>query len=86
MLRVEFTPVVPARDRRYVKNVEATERIWLGPDGVPVAAERTVVLHGRIFLIIDFEIEQKDAFRFGRSGDRLVVLRQESEIRDYVFD
>jgi hypothetical protein len=61
--------------------VEATARIWLGPDGVPVAAERTVLLQGRIFLIIGFEIEQKDAVRFGRSGDRLVVLRQESDSR-----
>jgi hypothetical protein len=81
MLKIEFTPVVPARDRRYVKDVEATARIWLGPDGIPVAAERTVVLHGRIFLIIGFEIEQRDALRFGRSGDRLVVLRQESDSR-----
>jgi hypothetical protein len=81
VLKVQFTPVVAARDRRYVKDVEATARIWLGPDGVPVAAERIVLLQGRIFLIIGFEIEQKDSFRFGRSGDRLVVLRQESDNR-----
>ena len=81
VLKVQFTPVVAARDRRYVKDVEATARIWLGPDGVPVATERNVLLQGRIFLIIGFEIEQKDAVRFGRSGDRLVVLRQESDSR-----
>jgi hypothetical protein len=81
VLKVQFTPVVAARDRRYVKDVEATARIWLGPDGVPVATERNVLLQGRIFLIIGFEIEQKDSFRFGRSGDRLVVLRQESDSR-----
>ena len=81
MLRFQVTPVVAARDRKYVKDIEATARIWLGPDGVPVAEERRVLLKGRIFLIITFEIEQKDLFRFGRNGDRLLVLRQESESR-----
>jgi hypothetical protein len=80
VLTLQIRPVVAARDRKYVKDVEATARVWLGPDGVPVAEERRVLLKGRIFLIIGFEIEQKDTFRFGRSGDRLVELRRESEV------
>jgi hypothetical protein len=48
---------------------------------VPIATDRRVLLKGRIFLIISFEIEQKERLRFGRSGDRLVVLRQESDFR-----
>lgn len=80
-LRVQWKPVVPARDRRYVKDAEASSLLWIGPDGVPVAEERRVLLKGRIFLFIGFEIEQRESLRFGHRGDRLVVLRQESDQR-----
>jgi len=81
VLLLQVKPAIASRDRKYVKDVEATARIWLGPDGVPLAAERRVLLKGRIFLIITFEIEQKDLFRFARSGDRLVAVRHESDSR-----
>jgi hypothetical protein len=74
-------PAIAARDRKYVKDIEATARIWLGPDGVPLAADKRVLLKGRIFLIITFEVEQKEAVRFRRSGDRLVAVRLESDFR-----
>ncbi len=81
VLLLQVKPAIASRDRKYVRDVEATARIWLGPDGVPLAADRRVLLKGRIFLVITFEIEQKESLRFGRSGDRLVVLRQESDNR-----
>jgi hypothetical protein len=81
VLTLQIKPVIAARDRKYVKDVEATARFWLGPDGVPLAEERRVLMKGRIFLIITFEIEQKDVFRFERRGDRLVEVRRESDGR-----
>ena len=81
VLLLQVKPAIASRDRKYVKDVEATARVWLGPDGVPLAAERRVLLKGRIFLIITFEIEQKETLRFRRSGDRLVVVRHESDYR-----
>ncbi len=78
VLTLQVKPVIAARDRKYVKDVEATARLWLGADGVPVAEDRRVLLKGRIFLIIGFEIEQRDQIRFARSGDRLVEARRES--------
>jgi len=81
VLLLQVKPAIAARDRKYVKDVEATARVWLGPDGVPLATDRRVLLKGRIFLIITFEIEQKESLRFGRSGDRLVVVRHESDYR-----
>jgi hypothetical protein len=81
VLLLQVKPPVAARDRKYVKDIEATARVWLAPDGVPLATERRVLLKGRIFLIITFEIEQKESLRFGRSGDRLVVVRHESDNR-----
>jgi len=81
VVTLQIKPVIATRDRKYVKDVEATARFWLGPDGVPVAEERRVLMKGRIFLIITFEIEQKDLFRFERRGDRLVEVRRESDTR-----
>jgi hypothetical protein len=81
VLLLQVKPAIASRDRKYVKDVEATAKVWLGRDGVPLATDRRVLLKGRIFLIITFEIEQKDNLRFGRSGDRLVVLRHESDFR-----
>ena len=81
VLTLQVKPAIAARDRKYVKEVEATARVWLGPDGVPVAEERRVLLKGRIFLVITFEIEQRDLVRFGRNGDRLVELRRQSDSR-----
>ncbi len=81
VLLLQVKPAIASRDRKYVRDVEATLRVRLGPDGVPLTADRRVLLKGRIFLVITFEIEQKESLRFGRSGDRLVVLRQESDNR-----
>jgi hypothetical protein len=81
VLLLQVKPPIAARDRKYVKDVEATARVWLDPDGVPLAAQRRVLLKGRIFLIITFEIEQTESLRFGRIGDRLLVVRQESDSR-----
>jgi len=81
VLLLQVKPAIASRDRKYVKDVEATAKVWLGPDGVPLATDRRVLLKGRIFLIITFEIEQKESLRFGRSGDRLVVVRHESDSR-----
>jgi hypothetical protein len=81
VLLLQVKPTLAARDRKYVRDVEATARVWLGPDGVPIAADRRVLIKGRIFLVITFEIEQKESLRFARSGDRLVVVRHESDYR-----
>ncbi len=81
LLALRIQPVIPPRDRKYVKEVTATTWIWLGTDGVPLAVERHVLAKGRIFLVIGFELEQHDRFRFRTVGDRLVVTRQESDSR-----
>lgn len=76
---------VPARlskqERRYVKKAETAARVWLGADGVPLGAELHVLARGRIFLVIGFELEDRDTFRFARVGDRLVAVRHEREHR-----
>ena len=67
---------------KYVKEIEARAKIWLGADGVPVAAERRVKTGGRAFLVVTFESEERESFRFAHVGDRLVVVRHELDRHD----
>lgn len=81
LLVLRVTPALSARERKYVSEVEATARIWLGADGLPVAAEQHVKATGRVLLVIGFESERRESFRFARSGDRLVAVRHEQDQR-----
>lgn len=81
LLVLTVTPALSARDRRYVKELSATARVWLGPDGLPVAAEQHVTAKGRAFLVITFDLEQIERLRFTRQGDRLVATHRETEQR-----
>lgn len=81
LLVLKVSPPLGARERRYVKELTATARVWLGPDGLPRAVHRDIRAKGRVFLVISFELELKERLRLGRQGDRLVALRREVEQR-----
>ena len=42
-LTLKVTPRLPAREKKYIKELVAVAKIWIGADGVPLAAERTVI-------------------------------------------
>jgi hypothetical protein len=81
LLVVKLSPALQPRERRYVKDLDAVGKIWLGPDGLPLAAEARLLGKGRIFLVITFESEVRQSWRFTRVGDRLVAVRHEDERR-----
>ncbi len=78
---LKLSPALQPRERRYLKDLDAVGRIWLGPDGLPLAAEARLLGKGRIFLVITFETEVRQAWRYARVGDRLVALRHDDERR-----
>lgn len=77
LLVLKLVPALSARDRRYVNEVEARAKVWLGADGVPLAAEFTSRYSGRAFLVVSFKGEERQAWRFLPAGDRLVAVRHE---------
>jgi hypothetical protein len=81
LLVVKLSPSLQPRERRYVKDLEAVGKLWLGPDGLPLAAEARLLGKGRIFLVVGFESEVKQAWRYARVGDRLVAVRHQDERR-----
>jgi hypothetical protein len=58
--------------------------VWLGADGVPVAARNTVQLKGRK-LLISIEFGNTTDYRLGVVGTRLVVVSRRSEETHSVF-
>jgi hypothetical protein len=81
LLVLKLAPALSARDRKYVKEVESTGKVWLGADGVPLAAEVHSRLSGRAFLVISFSTQQDESWRFEVAGDRLVAVRHEEHDR-----
>jgi hypothetical protein len=81
LLVLKLEPQLSARNKKYVKELIATARVWLGPDGLPLAAEREVRVKGRVMLVLSFESEEKTAYRFLHAGDRLVTVSLRRDVR-----
>ncbi|MFI5355301.1 MAG: hypothetical protein ACHQX0_06785, partial [Desulfobaccales bacterium] len=79
MLCFKLTPKLSKQDQKYVKELDATAKVWIGADGLPLAAETQVRMKGRALLVISFEQKQQEAFSFARMGNRLVVMHHTKE-------
>ncbi len=79
LLSLKLNPRMSERDRKRIKELDAAAQIWVGRDGVPLAAESHVMTRGRALLVISFESSTTEEFRFARVGDRLVVIRHVRE-------
>jgi hypothetical protein len=75
VLSFKLNPPLSKQDQKYVKELDASARIWLDADGVPLAAERKFKVSGRAMLVISFESSSEETFEYQRSGDHLVVLK-----------
>ncbi|HEX9082455.1 MAG TPA: hypothetical protein VF768_09250 [Holophagaceae bacterium] len=78
-LDLKLAPKLSKQDQKYVKEFQASAKVWIGPDGLPLAAETNLHLKGRALLVIAFEQQEHETFRFARSGNRLVVLHHAKE-------
>jgi hypothetical protein len=79
LLQLKVTPKLGQQERKYIKEMEATAKVWVSNEGLPLAAETEIRMKGRALLVISFEQHQKEAFQFTRVGNRLVVLRHAQE-------
>ncbi|BDU74320.1 hypothetical protein [Mesoterricola silvestris] len=79
LLSLKLEPRIGARERKYIKELDATAKVWVDAEGTPVAAETRVKVRGKALLVISFRSEQHDAYRFGRVGGRLVTVHHVHE-------
>lgn len=67
------------KDKKIVKEANAILKIWVGADGLPIAAQRSQHFKGRAMLVITFEMSQEESFEYTRIGNRLVAVRHSEE-------
>ncbi len=78
LLVLKFTPKLPESQKKYLKEVKVQAKVWIGPDGLPLAFSSSVAYKGsRMF--ISFEGGHSQELQFVRAGNRLVVARATSE-------
>ena len=76
LLVLKMNPKLSKASSKHVKKIEGTMSVWIGNDGVPLAAEQTVYVKAS-FMLMSFEQNQKESWTFTRTGDRLVATRYE---------
>jgi hypothetical protein len=79
LLDFALKPSVSEHDRKYLKHLDVTCKVWLDADGVPLAMEQHYKASGSVMLVIGFETEDRDEFRYAHIGNRLVATRRVHE-------
>ena len=82
VLTFKLEPPLSDEDRKVIKEIEGSARLWLAADGTPLAAENSLRLRGRALVVIGFEHLEKEQFTFARLGNRLVVTSHQRETAD----
>ena len=84
LLLLKVEPRIPAGQKKYLKELKAEAKVWVGADGLPLAFASTVAYKGsRMF--ISFEGGQSQERHFAKVGGRLVAVRTTSEDRNAGF-
>ena len=73
---LKVTPRLSKSESKHVKKIDSTLSVWLGDDGLPLAAERKLYLKAS-FMLLSFEQNRTEKWDYARSGDRLVAVRYE---------
>lgn len=84
LLLLKVLPKIPEAQRKYLKELKVDAKVWVGPDGLPLAFASTVAYKGsRMF--ISFEGGSSQERQFAKVGGRLVVTKATSEDRNAGF-
>jgi len=84
LLVLKLTPRIPENQKKYLKELKVEAKVWIGPDGLPLAFSSSVAYKGsRMF--ISFEGGNTQELQFTRIGNRLVATRTSSEDRSSGF-
>lgn len=75
ILNLIVEPRLSRQQRKYIRKLDATARIWLDASGYPVASEERIDLTGRAMLVINFESTVRERFEFLHRDDRLIATR-----------
>lgn len=77
-LSFRLEPRLPEDLRKAIKKLDATLKIWIGPDGMPLASSTTVFFKASK-LLIGIESRQKEERTYSSKAGRLVVVNRAEE-------
>jgi len=75
LITLKLQPRMGTQEKKYVKELEATAKVWVDAEGSPLAADLHTKVRGKVLLLISFASEERDEYRFTRVNGRLVTLR-----------
>lgn len=78
LLFLKVEPRIPSNQRKYIKDLKVDARLWVGPDGLPLAYNSSVKFKGSRFFVT-FEGSNAEELQFTRSGNRLVAVQVSSD-------
>jgi len=84
LMRFKVKPTLAGANSRFVREPEIELRVWVAPDGIPVAAERDSKYSASFFLVTAANI-RTERWEFAISGDRLYAAHSEEEDRASAF-
>jgi hypothetical protein len=79
LLVMKLPPPQNPQARKYLKEWNGTAKVWVGPGGLPLAAEMRRHQKGRALLVVSFEGDDNEDMRYAAVGGRLVILRHTKE-------
>jgi hypothetical protein len=80
LLTFKFTPKMSKSQAKHVKKFDGTVSLWIGDDGVPLAAERISNIKAS-FLLMSFENNRKESWTYARVADRLIATRYQENVK-----
>jgi hypothetical protein len=81
VLTFKVNPLIDEKNRKFIKELDATAQLWMDLEGVPLALEVRTRVKGRAYLVINFQSEDVEEFRYQMVGQRLVVVRHSKTSR-----
>jgi hypothetical protein len=76
LLTFKLAPKISKATSKHLKKFEGSLSLWVGEDGIPLAAERTIYVKAS-FLLMSFESNHKENLTYTHLADRLVVTQFE---------
>jgi hypothetical protein len=77
LLELELVNRTSKADSKWMKSERLTMKLWITPEGLPLAADSDYVFRAG-FLIFNFDGKEVRTRRYARAGDRLVVTQVNS--------
>lgn len=78
VVSLKLSPKLSQGASKHIKKIDSALSLWLGEDGVPIAAERTVSVKAS-FMLMSFTNDQKESWSYARAGDRLIATHHEDQ-------